>query len=218
MNYWVTAFPCLMYLATIGTSRVLRKLTVMFSANIAGTVTGILDKEGPNWFVSAVEIPYYSISLSLNVLLTLMIIARLALHSRNIRNAIGVSSGPGGLYTAIITMLVESSALNAIGYLLSIIPDALDSDITYIFSPLLGHMQVRSVFAISRYTAIVQSLNPTGHLCVPHRSTSRKSNCIDERGCCLRGHWIDSFQERRGFYRWTREFEWRDFRPARCRG
>jgi hypothetical protein len=44
---------------------------------------------------------------SLNVLLIFVIIARLALHSRNIRNAIGASSGPGGLYTAIITMLAS---------------------------------------------------------------------------------------------------------------
>jgi hypothetical protein len=155
MNYWVIAFPCLMYLTSIGMSRVLRKSTVMFSANIADTVMGILGVEGPNEFDAAFEISYYSISLSLNVLLTLMIIARLALHSRNIRNAIGAPSGPGGLYTAIITMLVESSALNAIAILLYIIPFSIDTYVVYIFSPVLGHIQVRSVFAISRCTAIV---------------------------------------------------------------
>jgi hypothetical protein len=155
MNYWVTAFPCLIYLATIGTSRVLRKSGVMFSANVADTVMSILSQEGPDSFISFFEIPHLAISLSLNVLLTLMIIARLTLHSRNIRNAIGASSGPGGLYTAIITMLVESSALNAIGYLLFIIPDAVESNLVYIFAPVLGHMQVRPVFAISQRTAIV---------------------------------------------------------------
>jgi hypothetical protein len=118
----------------------------MFSANVADTVMGIIDEEGPDPSIPAFEISYYSISLSLNVLLTLMIIGRLALHSRNIRNAIGASSGPGGLYTAIITMLVESSALNAIGYLPSIITNAVDSNVGYIFSPVLGHIQVRSVF------------------------------------------------------------------------
>jgi hypothetical protein len=121
----------------------------MFSANVANTVMGILAQEKSTQFVPALEISYFAISLSLNVLLTLMIIVRLALHSRNIRNAIGASSGPGGLYTAIITMLVESSALNAIGYLLYIITDAVGSNLSYLFSPLIGHIQVRSVIAIS---------------------------------------------------------------------
>jgi hypothetical protein len=155
MKYWVIAFPCLIYLASIGTSRVLHKSTVMFSANVADTVTGILGDEMLDWFGPVFQISYYSISLSLNVLLTLMIIARLALHSRNIRNAIGASSGPGGLYTAIITMLVESSALNAIGILPVIITDADGSNPGYLFSPILGHLQVRPVFVISRRTAIV---------------------------------------------------------------
>ena len=54
--------------------------------------------------------PYFAISATLNVILTLMIVIRLILHSRNVRNTIGPSAGAGGLYKAIVTMLVESCA------------------------------------------------------------------------------------------------------------
>ena len=55
-------------------------------------------------------LPYFSISLSLNVLLTLMIVIRLILHTRNIRAAMGIA-GSGRLSKAIVTMLIESCAL-----------------------------------------------------------------------------------------------------------
>ena len=55
---------------------------------------------------------HYSISISLNVLLTLMIVIRLVLHSRKIRTSMGIA-GIGGLCKAIITMLIESSMIYA---------------------------------------------------------------------------------------------------------
>ena len=64
-------------------------------------------------------LPYWSISLSLNILLTLMIVVRLILHTRDTRNALGIT-GIGGLCKAIIIMLVESCALFAVNSLLVI--------------------------------------------------------------------------------------------------
>jgi hypothetical protein len=52
-------------------------------------------------------------------------------------------------------MIVESSAVNAIGYLLFLIPTAIGSDIAYLFSPALGEVQVRLVITFFRRTAIV---------------------------------------------------------------
>ena len=60
-------------------------------------------------------LPYASIALSLNVLLTLMIIVRLILHTRSM----GIS-GMGGLCKDIITMLIESCALFSVNTLLFI--------------------------------------------------------------------------------------------------
>jgi hypothetical protein len=139
------------------------QVTAIFSVNVADTVMGIFGEEAPDGFSFTLEISYFAISLSLNVLLTLMIIVRLALHSRNIRNAIGASSGAGGLYTAIITMLVESSALNAIGYLLSIITETVGSNLAYTFSSVLGHLQVRCLchFPTYRHCLIIEAHRPS---------------------------------------------------------
>ena len=88
-------------------------------------------------------IPYISISLSLNVLLTLMIAVRLVLHGRNVRAATGLRARIGGLYKTIVTMLIESSALFAVCSLLVIIPRSVDSPATNLFFPIFAVTQVR---------------------------------------------------------------------------
>ena len=90
---------------------------------------------------------YMSIWLLPNVLLTLMIVTRLILHRRNFRRAIGASNGSDGLFTAIVTMLVESCALCAITYILCIVPSSWVEDI---FSGVLGSVQVRAFFTFPR--------------------------------------------------------------------
>ena len=54
---------------------------------------------------------HLSISVSLNVLLTLMIVIRLILHARNVRTATGTLAGISRLYKTISTMFIESCAL-----------------------------------------------------------------------------------------------------------
>ena len=88
-------------------------------------------------------VSYLSISISLNVLLTLMIVIRLIVHTRTIRNAMGIS-GIGGMCNAISTMLIESCALYTVSTLLVIIPLAVDNYVMDIFFPILAETQVRS--------------------------------------------------------------------------
>ena len=153
MNYWVMAFPCLLYSASVGTSNPPppRGLTVMLVANFAGTVTGIMHTYYSS--VPALDVPtrvtklvtaYYSICFSLNILLTLMIITRLILHRRNIQRAIGTSDGSTRLYTTIIIMLVESYALYAIALLSYTVSFTLEASVYTIFSGFLGEIQVRA--------------------------------------------------------------------------
>ena len=104
-------------------------------------LSGGLESEGDS-IISRYGRPYLSISVSLNVLLTLMIVTRLALHIRNIRTAIGTPAGIGGSYRTVITMLIESSALYAVSSLLVIAPPL---NIRYpadIFLPVLAQTQV----------------------------------------------------------------------------
>ena len=93
--------------------------------------------------------PYYSVSFALNILLTVMITARLTMHKRNIQNAMGAAAGVGGLYTATITVIVESYALNAVVAMLYIGTWAAKSYVQYIFLQILAQTQVRAVFDFS---------------------------------------------------------------------
>ena len=88
-------------------------------------------------------VPYFSISLSLNILLTFMIVVRLVLHTRNARSALGIT-GVDGLCKAIVTMFVESCALYAVNSLLFIVPWATGYYTEGIFLPILSETQVRA--------------------------------------------------------------------------
>ena len=88
-------------------------------------------------------IPYISISISLDFLLTFMIAVRLIVYVRNTRTAMGIA-GIGGLCKAIVTMLVESSVIYAVTSLLFLVPWTTGNPTANIFLPILGHAQVRS--------------------------------------------------------------------------
>jgi hypothetical protein len=87
------------------------------------------------------------ISLLLNVLLTLMIVTRLILHIRNMRNAMGTSVEASGLYKSIVSVLVESCALYATSFLVYIVTWSLKGSGQYAseaFQPILAEAQVRA--------------------------------------------------------------------------
>jgi len=126
-------------------------------------------------------LPFISISLSLNILLTLMIVVRLVMYSRSIRTAMGSPAGIGGLYKSIATMLIESSALFAVSSLLVIGTWATNSTAANAFPPVLAMTQVR---AFPQQSYIDGPPYPTtewtGYRFVPHHSTSRHQELVDE--------------------------------------
>lgn len=85
---------------------------------------------------------YDSISLSLSILLTIMIITRLALHKRNIQRAMGTSDETTKFYITIIMMLVKSYALYSITSISYIVSLSLGAPVCAIFSELLSRVQV----------------------------------------------------------------------------
>ena len=96
-----------------------------------------------------IGIPYFSITISLNVILTLMIVGRLILHGRNFRDAMGTPARASGLYKAVITILIESSAIYAVTSLLFIGPWIAKNRASDIFLPILAEVQVRSFLFIT---------------------------------------------------------------------
>ena len=161
------AFLYLMYLASVGTCSSPPQACSDMLTNTTNVVLGImriyyssgtklLTVTGTNVITS-----YNSICLSLNILLTFMIVIRLMGHIRNIRSATAASDGSGGLHTAAVTvvmMLIESYALYAGVLLAYITPYALDSWVVALFNGLIGTAQVRVVFTI-RDAALVLSSN-----------------------------------------------------------
>ena len=141
---WVIAFPCVMYIGSVGMYLSCSRTTVTLRADVGGTAMGIIliyQTTTPitsTWF----GLPYLSISLSLNVILTLMIVVRLILHGKNIRAATGSSAGIGGLYKTISTMLIESCALYAVTSILVVGPQ--NGITTNLFMPILAENQVRA--------------------------------------------------------------------------
>jgi len=155
---------------------------VILKANVVDVATGILSMfPGATPYRSQFYTVYLSLSLSLNVILTLLIVVRLVLHGRGVRAALRTPTGNNGLYKAIATMLIESSALFAVSSLLIIGPWAAASPGSNVFTPILPQTQVRvsprlrSLEGFSHVT-----VGRTGHRFTTHYSTSRRQERFDE--------------------------------------
>ena len=144
------AFPYLMYLASVGTHKSPPQAssdTLTETADVAMGIAYIywgLGMRSCTDTATNTTTSYYSICLSLNILLTLMIAVRLLVHTRNLRKATGVLSGSSGLHT-VVTMIVESYALYAAALIGYIVPWAVNSSVVLFLSQVLGAIQVRPV-------------------------------------------------------------------------
>lgn len=87
-----------------------------------------------NW-----TIPFFALSLGLNILLTLAIALRLVIFRRHVVSVLG--KGYGSQYTSIAAMIVESAALFSIFSILFIVPFALNKPLNNIFVQSLNHVQ-----------------------------------------------------------------------------
>lgn len=88
-----------------------------------------------------VGIPYILISVSLNVLLTLMIAIRIIRNSRGIRG-MATSTSMSERYKTIITTLTQSCALYTVNSLLFVASWGAGNCVAYIFMPILAEVQV----------------------------------------------------------------------------
>ena len=172
-----------MYLASVGMYSRLRVM-VMLKANADNIAMGITSLILSDQFYCYTA--YISISLSLNVLLTFMIVVRLLLHSWNVRTATGSQAGTGGLYKSIATMLIESSALFAVSSLLTVVLWAIGHPVSNVFTPILAETQVRAFPLRSLDRSSHVTTEWTGHRITTHHSTSRQQERVHERYYLLR--------------------------------
>lgn len=98
------------------------------------TVSSPLVKAGPDW-----AIPYFSISLGLNILITIAIVGRLLLIRHRITSVLGTTHG--SQYTTIAAMLIESASMYSAFSIFFIVPFALNSSISAIPLQTIGQVQ-----------------------------------------------------------------------------
>ena len=106
-------------------------------------------------------IAYRTISLSLNVILTFLIIARLLYIRREVGKLLSETAGGRGLrsYTSVVAMLVESASLETATALVYICFVGVGSPLQGVFLPVLGQVQVR--FSVAQRGHLIR----TGRSC-----------------------------------------------------
>jgi len=115
-------------------------------------------------------IPYWSISVSLNVIVTLLIVGRLLYMRRVTRQAL--TAEHASTYTSIMAILIESAALYSTFGLIFIVSYARNSMVQNVLLPTLGHIQAVSplliILRVARGTGwdrrTVQTVQTNGHL------------------------------------------------------
>ena len=86
-------------------------------------------------------LPRFSISLSLNIILTVVIAVRFVLHAKNTRTALGIP-GISGLCKAIDVMPIESCAIYAVSSFLLVGTLGAGSPVSNLFTPTFIEAQV----------------------------------------------------------------------------
>ena len=91
---------------------------------------------------------YYAISLGSNIVMTVLIMARLLIYRRTIMKTLGLSTEHAKDYTSLATIVIESASLYSVFAILFLITYALNHPINQIFISLANSSQV-SAYSIS---------------------------------------------------------------------
>ncbi|KAI0060428.1 hypothetical protein BV25DRAFT_1807362 [Artomyces pyxidatus] len=123
---------------------------VTLLASLAMGIIYAVDTSSPAGFFGKITVNtgtiFFAISLSLNILLTLMIVVRIWLHQRKHRALLG--STFGRQYTSMSTMFVESAALYAISSILLLTTYSIGNPINQIFLGLSPSVQMIANYLI----------------------------------------------------------------------
>ncbi|EGN92251.1 hypothetical protein SERLA73DRAFT_164145 [Serpula lacrymans var. lacrymans S7.3] len=127
-NLWIITFPCILFLASI-----VMGFFVLVQASL------------PNqslWSQVAVSfvLPYYVLSLSLNIITTILITIRLLMHKRRLQTILGAAHA--AQYTGIATLLIESSALYALWSIIFLVLYAINNPVQFVFLASLAEVQI----------------------------------------------------------------------------
>ncbi|KAG2068818.1 hypothetical protein BDR04DRAFT_1078945 [Suillus decipiens] len=126
----IMLFPCLMFTASFA-------MGIMWLLQVA--------TDSP-YFSINYTIPYFSLSLALNIIITIVIVLRLLTYRYRISSALGSSYGTQ--YTSIAAMIVESAALYSAFSVAFLILFNLNNPISEIFIEALTQVQITAMLLI----------------------------------------------------------------------
>lgn len=149
----ILLLPALLYLAAISGYN-LRIFAPLSDAAFTGTGIALII-QGTLPLLSVfnlikLTLANFSITASLNMLITALIAIRLVLHSISMRRTMGTDEASVRLYTSVWTILVESSSLFALFSLMFIVTYAIDHPASKMFLPILGQVQVGFYYSVDR--------------------------------------------------------------------
>ncbi|KAL5526074.1 hypothetical protein ACEPAG_7412 [Sanghuangporus baumii] len=173
-NYWIALIPCLLLLGSFSMGVILLFQLTQPNANL--------------WTKTTLNfgIPYWSISISLNILVTLLIVGKLYFIRRRTRAVL--STHHSRTYTSIAAMLVESAALYSGTALIFLISYARNSMVQNLVLPVLGQVQAISplliMWRVARGQAISRDklLSTSAEGMTPSKLSWRRSYTISGRG------------------------------------
>ncbi len=143
------AFPCLLYVASIGLSLHCRVMRAPFTNT--SQALGILElylsgKPNADFFVGkAMQLgtAYWASTISLNVIATLIICGRLTYLGRAIEAARNVKGGKAAVrYTGTVSMVVESALPYSMAGLAFLVSFGIGSDLSVMFGAFYGLFSV----------------------------------------------------------------------------
>ncbi|KAI0649022.1 hypothetical protein C8Q79DRAFT_1007597 [Trametes meyenii] len=125
-SIWIAAFPSVVYLGSTAMS-----IMTLFQSS---------RPDASLWTTTTVQfsLPYFSISIGLNVMLTLLLVVRLLYMSYTARHTI--SEDHGRTYNSIAAMLLESATPYAVAGLIFIITYARNSNVQNLVLPVLSQI------------------------------------------------------------------------------
>ncbi|EED84964.1 predicted protein [Postia placenta Mad-698-R] len=125
----IITVPCLMLTASVGLGLLFLVETSRSSPFDAVTAT----------------VPYFAMTISLNVLLTMLIVARLLRFRSRLVRALGEEHGK--YYGYLSMVLVESASLFAVFSSMLLITEAVNSSLAYLILQIVGQIQVNNLIA-----------------------------------------------------------------------
>ncbi|KAH9841029.1 uncharacterized protein C8Q71DRAFT_742789 [Rhodofomes roseus] len=156
-RHWIlllVALPCLMLLASIGTGLVV--ITKISSSSLFAVVN--------------ISIAYYVMSISLNILVTILIASRLLVWRYRMKRHMG--SHHTAMYTNVIAIVIESAALYSIFAILFIISFGVGSPVGDLFLQVVNQIQTVSSFLIIYRVATGRAWSDDTSTSIPTCSTS----------------------------------------------